>query len=84
VFDGHSILRVRPVLERDVRTHGLEVVEVLAVDLRERLGAPLLREVAAAERRSLAAVVPALEGRDETGRRRSGREETFSSDIVSV
>ena len=51
----------QPVLERDVRAHGLKVVEVLGVDLRERLGSPLLREVAAAERRSLAAVVPASE-----------------------
>ena len=54
-----------PVLERDVRTRRLEVVERLGVDLREPLAGPVLREIARRERRALPAVVPAAERRDE-------------------
>src|SRR5207249_3567523 len=60
-------LPCQPFLEGDLRAYGLEVVKVLRVDLRERLRAPLPREVAAAERRPLTAVVPAAEGGDENG-----------------
>jgi hypothetical protein len=38
-----------PVLEPDVRPDGLEVVELLRVDVREALGAPALREEARGE-----------------------------------
>ena len=49
----------QPFLERHVRAHGLEVVEVLRLDLGELLRAPLPREIAGSERRSLPPVVPA-------------------------
>ena len=51
--------------QRDVRTRGLEVEEVLGIDLREAVRIPELGEVAAGERRSLPAVVPAAKGGDQ-------------------
>src|SRR5438477_5054353 len=54
-----------PILERDLRPHRLEVVELLRLDLRELLRVPLLREVAGGESRALAAVVPPAKRGDE-------------------
>ena len=54
-----------PLDERDVRAGRLEVEEVLGLDLREALRLPDLGEVAARQRRALAAVVPAAEGGDQ-------------------
>ena len=51
--------------ERHVRANRLEVEEVLRLDLGEACSVPLLREICSAERGSLAAVVPAAEGRDQ-------------------
>ena len=62
----------QPVLERHLRAHLLEVVEVLRVDRRELLRAPLAREIARAERRSLAAVVPAAEAGEQDGAAKVG------------
>ena len=55
----------QPLLEGHLRAGRLEVEEVLRVDLREPLRAPHLREVVAAERRALAAVVPAAKRGDQ-------------------
>jgi hypothetical protein len=52
------------VLEADVRPDGLEVVELLRIDVREALRAPALREEARRERGALRAVVPAAERGD--------------------
>jgi hypothetical protein len=60
------------VLEPDVRANGLEVVELLRVDVREALGAPALREEARGERGPLRAVVPATECCDEDRRAQGG------------
>ena len=50
-------------LERDERPGGLEVEELLGVDVPELAGSELLREVAGRKRRSLRSVVPARERR---------------------
>jgi len=50
--------------ERDVRAGGLEVEEVLRLDVREPVRLPDLGEVAARERGALAAVVPTAKGCD--------------------
>src|SRR5262249_61076749 len=55
----------QPFLEGDVRPRRLEVEEPLRVDVCEATGLPDLRQVAAGERRALAAVVPAAERGDE-------------------
>jgi hypothetical protein len=54
-----------PLDERNVRAGRLEVVEVLGLDLREAVRLPDLGEVAACQRRSLAAIVPATECSDQ-------------------
>jgi hypothetical protein len=46
---------------------GLEVVELLGIDVGEALPAPALREEAGGERRALRPVVPAPERGDEDG-----------------
>ena len=56
-----------PVLERDVRTRGLEVVELLGVDVREAPRLPRLGEEARRERGALRAVVPAPKSPHEHG-----------------
>ena len=48
-----------------MRPGRLEIEEPLRLDLGETLGLPGLREVAAGERRTLAAVVPAAESGDQ-------------------
>ena len=53
--------------ERDLRARGLEVEELLRIDLGEARGIPGAGEIAGGESRSLAAVVPALEGDNEDG-----------------
>ena len=59
------------VLESDLGTRGLEVEELLGVDVGEAAGVPRLREEARRERCALRAVVPAAEGCDEDGAAKS-------------
>jgi hypothetical protein len=68
--------------ERNVRTGGLEVEEVLRLDVGEAVGFPDLGEVAACERGALAAVVPAAKCRDQNrlAQARSSDDAKFVSD----
>ena len=71
--DPHGVdLELRPVdrardavLQAHHRARGLEVDELLGVDLRERLGAEAAGDERQRGRRRLAGVVPALEGADQ-------------------
>jgi hypothetical protein len=69
-----------------MRPRRLEVEEVLRLDLGEFVGVPDLREIAAGERRSLAAVVPAAKCGDQERRTKGGPldDAKFVSDARSL
>ena len=64
---GHSISRVLPVGELDLRARRLEVEELLRVDAREAGGAEAGADERQGGRGRVAGVVPALEGADQGG-----------------
>ncbi len=70
--DGPVDAACDPVDERNVRAGGLEVVELLRIDVPEPAGRPGLGEVARSEGSTLRAVVPAAEGGDQDGVAKSG------------
>src|SRR2546421_3099320 len=72
--------------ERDVRAGGLKVEEAFRLDLREPLGFPGLREIAAGEGRSLATVVPTAKRGDQNrlSQRWPGDDAEFFSDRSSL